>query len=126
MKTQKERDKLVDEMKELITPGIKSIEDIKQVKERGAEILKGLVDDDILRDCLKFTQNQKGEDKIRVVLSCLYDEIENDYGHAETAKYKMDKGTELYIQYNVTLKWMNRIKEILNDLELPYNYETCK
>ncbi len=50
----------------------------------------------------------------------LYDEIENDYGHALEAKYKTTKGTPLHEQYSATantdLKWIKRIKIIIETL----------
>ena len=54
MKKQIEREKLVKEFKELISPGIKSIDDIKKVETRGAEIISELINDDILKECLKL------------------------------------------------------------------------
>ena len=46
--TKEEREALQDELKELTTPGLKSLDDLKHVEERGAEILRLLIDDDIL------------------------------------------------------------------------------
>ena len=59
MKSKKQQAKLVSEMKELIKPGFKSIEDIKKVESRGSEILSELINDDILHDCLKLGSKDK-------------------------------------------------------------------
>ena len=54
MKAKKERGGLINEFKKLIVPGLKSIEDIKEVETRGAEILSELINDDILKKCLRM------------------------------------------------------------------------
>lgn len=59
MKTEEEVKELENEFRELISSGLKSTEDIKQVKERGPEIISELINDAILKDVLKLAIEQK-------------------------------------------------------------------
>src|ERR1017187_7361364 len=54
MKTKEERERLKNELQGLLIPGIKSLDDLKKVGGRGAEILAELIDDDILKTVTLF------------------------------------------------------------------------
>ena len=45
---------LENELKDLCEPGMKSLNDIKHVEERGGEILRELIDDDILKTLIEL------------------------------------------------------------------------
>ena len=108
MKTDEERKALVNEMKKLIEPGLKSIDDIKHVEERGAEILRALIDDDILRDCITLG---KSKEKPVEVTEEMYDFLLKALSYGYHARADEDKGersngygARFFEQFKITKK----------------------
>jgi hypothetical protein len=62
--SKKEREKLENELRELTTPKpVMTMEDLKVVELRGAEILTELIDDDILTKIFELGEKQNKEDE---------------------------------------------------------------
>jgi len=62
--SKKEREKLENELRELTTPKpVMTMEDLKVVELRGAEILTELIDDEILTKVFESGEKQNKEDE---------------------------------------------------------------
>jgi len=62
--SKKEREKLENELKELTTPKpVMTMEDLKLVELRGAEILTELIDDEVLTKVFELGAKQNKEDE---------------------------------------------------------------
>jgi len=62
--SKKEREKLENELRELTTPKpVMTMEDLKVVELRGAEILTKLIDDEILTKVFELGEKQNKEDE---------------------------------------------------------------
>ena len=62
--SKKEREKLENELRELTTPKpVMTMEDLKVVELRGAEILTELIDDEILTKVFELGEKQNKEDE---------------------------------------------------------------
>ena len=62
--SKKEREKLENELRELTTPKpVMTMEDLKVVELRGAEILTELIDDEVLTKVFELGEKQNKEDE---------------------------------------------------------------
>jgi hypothetical protein len=62
--SKKEREKLENELRELTTPKpVMTMEDLKVVELRGAEILTELIDDEILTKVFELGEKQNKDDR---------------------------------------------------------------